>query len=429
MCVRFSNAGNELAVGCCSDKTFTVRIYDAESGALRCDLRPPHASVVYDVQWSRDDRHVITASADGTSRVWRVSDGEGEEGAAAAGQAPLPRLVATLQHRPPIYVYCVALPWMEEEEDDEAAAKKQPPQLPVITGGYDGGLRLWDGLKGKELGLVGGQVFHDSHVNTVVVDRRNGRLYSGDGIGVVIVWKRLDGGGRGGYGVLHRIINPDLDGKPITSLAVHPTRRKGQLLVLAQGNVLRLIDLYTYRCVHAGYSHVSAATSRIRAAFSPDGRYVVAGSEDGRLRAWEAQSGRSVLAHNSPARALGFTEPLVDVAWHPRQHVLAMAAYGENMPVLLYYSEKGDGDDEEEAAAAAETGEEEAGSRRASGADARRPLDATAAAKEDSRMMARLAELKAKWMTSTSSPAPPESKGAGEEKGEEKGGAAGAAEK
>lgn len=95
---------------------------------------------------------------------------------------------------------------------------------------------------------------HESHVNAIVYDSRNSRLYSGDGAGVIVVWRR-GGGGQGGvedYGILRKVQHADLIGKAITSLALAPRLRRGQLLVQAHGNTLRLLDLGTYRVMRMG---------------------------------------------------------------------------------------------------------------------------------------------------------------------------------
>ncbi|CAN0248168.1 unnamed protein product, partial [Laminaria digitata] len=31
---------------------------------------------------------------------------------------------------------------------------------------------------------------HESHVNTIVYDPKSSRLYSGDGVGAIVVWRR-----------------------------------------------------------------------------------------------------------------------------------------------------------------------------------------------------------------------------------------------
>ncbi|CAN0086365.1 unnamed protein product, partial [Ectocarpus sp. 8 AP-2014] len=46
--------------------------------------------------------------------------------------------------------------------------------------------------------------------------------------------------------------------------------------------------------VNPGFAGGATAESLIRASFSPDGRFVVSGSETGRVRVWEAQEGKRV---------------------------------------------------------------------------------------------------------------------------------------
>lgn len=51
------------------------------------------------------------------------------------------------------------------------------------------------------------KVVHDSHVNAIVYDAKNDRLYSGDGAGTIVVWRRgSDGQGVEDYGVLRKVI-------------------------------------------------------------------------------------------------------------------------------------------------------------------------------------------------------------------------------
>lgn len=297
--VRFSNSGRQLAVACCSDKVFVVRIYNPETGHLSHELRPAHFSVIYEVRWSDDDRHLISASGDGTCHIWRINAfpylgeddlavgdaaeaGEppaaGGEEAAAASTSKLPQRVMTLQHCPPCYIYCAdfvrgSVTNSSPSSSPKAGGKHETPTMAALTGAFDASVRMWDVVQGRELGLLGGTILHDRYVNAITMDKRTARIYTGDGEGVVVVWKRNgDPCDPKSYSVLNRLKHPDLGGKPLASLMVHPRRRKGQLLVLAQQNCMRLVDLYTYRSANGGYPGVKCRQSKSTAIFSPDGR-------------------------------------------------------------------------------------------------------------------------------------------------------------
>ncbi|CAM9948052.1 unnamed protein product [Discosporangium mesarthrocarpum] len=264
----------------------------------------------------------------------------------ATGGGGEPMLLCTLQHVPPTFVYDAIFQPLAIDASRTAHVPGKPHSWSgeecslVVTGAYDHHLRLWDigeisaGGQGTELGTLSGKVVHESHVNAIVYDAKNGRLYSGDGGGLIVVWRRTAKGRQpNAYSVLRKVRHPDIDGKSITSLALAPRLRRGQLLVQAHGNTLRLFDLSTYQLINPGYAGGAATGSLVRASFSPDGRYVVSGSEEGRLRVWDSQGGKRV---QGALQVLGMACALRDVAWHPSQHVIAMAGYGQDAPVLLY---------------------------------------------------------------------------------------------
>eukprot|EP00903_Cladosiphon_okamuranus_P011632 g10941.t1 len=382
--LAFSGSGTLLAAACCDDPLpgrFPIRLIDSETGRCRLELKG-HASMVYSLAWSPGDSLLLSASADGTAKVWRISGGSDAEGIRKGGffsggssgnaEAPAseeglltttrrggrdeqPRLVCVLQHAPPCFVYAAVFQPAEVVDRSRGAAADHAPSSEanecalVVTGAYDRRLRLWDiaaataaavGGRGDMLGTLSSKAVHESHVNAIVYDAKNSRLYSGDGAGVIVVWRRGGGGqGRGGaedYGILRKVQHADLIGKAITSLALAPRLRRGQLLVQAHGNTLRLLDLSTYQLVNPGFAGGATAESLIRASFSPDGRFVVSGSEKGQVRVWEAQEGKRV---RTPLQSLGTACCLRNVAWHPRQHVLALSGYGQDAPVLLYCGE------------------------------------------------------------------------------------------
>jgi WD40 repeat protein len=389
-CAKFSNGGDCLAVATSDDPLpgqSCICLLDTDSGQMRCRLSG-HKGVVYDVSWSDDDCLLLSAGADGTARVWRIGKlGPENESSSTtlasdraggvAGNVSHSCLGVVLQHSPPTFVYCglfspttspavstsnstasLGASIFEQERDEvmpsAATVSVASTPLPILTGAFDGNIHLWNSQTGQALGVLdGGHGGHKSHVNAMTRDCRSGRVYSGDGSGVVLIWRRS---GTGllptDYTVLRRIAHAEMKGRAITGLEMAPRRRRAQLLIASRGNVLRLFDLSTYQLVHAGFPGASLGRTMIRARFSPDGKFVVCGSEDGRLRLWEAQTGRRI---RSKAATASLNVPLRDVCWHPLQHTVALIGHGPDVPILLYYSERGSavedpGDDATDAA-------------------------------------------------------------------------------
>ena len=280
MTVRFSNRGDLLAIACCEDITFPIRLYHLESpegAVLLCEL-DGHHSVVYELCWSADDRFLVSASADGTAKVWCVPWNKGSHGETAAADATSDAAgqaaegddadptshakaphstamrtspYAVLQHSPPCFVYSAA--FVPHAGAGESARRGAPPH--VVTGGFDGQVRFWDGQSGELLGMLededeaekdahkrrtstaaptgvdsGPRRPHSQHVNAIVVGS-SGKVYTADSAGASAVWKRVGAGTKTQHFAYRSLRCDELLGKAITSLALHPTRRLPRLLV------------------------------------------------------------------------------------------------------------------------------------------------------------------------------------------------------
>lgn len=165
-------------------------------------------------------------------------------------------------------------------------------------------------------------------------------MITADAAGVICLWDCSTGRADSplSYSLLREFRPTAFRGVPIVSMRIRPGHSTTQLLVMGQSNLLRLFDLSTYNVIRA-YPNASCERSRLEAVFSPDGRFIAAGSENGLLCLWDTDSAAVI-----PARAtstggqkvlLGFPSVLLAVAWSPTSHVIAMGACGLEYPVLL----------------------------------------------------------------------------------------------
>ncbi|KAK1793337.1 hypothetical protein P4O66_011725, partial [Electrophorus voltai] len=279
-------------------------VYEIPSGKVLASFNG-HLNIVYDLCWTRDDGYLLSASSDGTVRVWNV------ERLQALAQKILPH---------PSFLYCVQChPHMQNL---------------VVTAGYDGLLRVWN-LDVKD---VNGQLLqefegHKTFVNAMCFDSEGTRMFSADSAGLIIVWNtKTEPESRHGptrhWNIEKQIRESDLNGIPINSLEVHPNGRR--LLVHAKDSVLRVMDLR----ILAVKKYIGATnyTERINSTFSPCGGFIYSGSEDGLAYVWNAETGDQVAVYSE----LGYPTALRGVAYHPHEHMVAFCAFGQSQPIHLY---------------------------------------------------------------------------------------------
>jgi jouberin len=74
--ISFSNLGKYLAMACTMSNGKTIiKIADVENGQMKVILRGHH-DLVHDMSWSQDDNYLVSASADGSAKVWDLRNKE-----------------------------------------------------------------------------------------------------------------------------------------------------------------------------------------------------------------------------------------------------------------------------------------------------------------------------------------------------------------
>ncbi|NXJ80964.1 AHI1 protein, partial [Trogon melanurus] len=298
-CIRFSHDGKTLAAACAGRNGYPIVLYEIPSGQFLREFYG-HFNIVYDLCWSKDNQYLLTASSDGTVRMWRIE----MQAASAVRVFPHPSFVYTAKYHP------VA-------------------DSLVVTGCYDSVIRIWNAnvkeIHGQLLQELDG---HKSFINTLCFDAEGLHMFSGDSSGLIIVWDTSVKGSSQHWRINKEIQENDLKGTPINHLEVHPNGRR--LLIHAKDSTLRIMDLR----ILATKKYIGATNYRekIHSTLTPCGTFLFSGSEDGKAYVWNPETGDQVAIYSE----LSFTSPLRDVAFHPHEHMVSFCAFGQNQPILVY---------------------------------------------------------------------------------------------
>ncbi|KAL4236261.1 Jouberin [Mactra antiquata] len=304
--IRFSHDGRKIACACHGKDGYPILVYEVPSGSLKGKFLG-HFGIVYDLCWSKTDTLLLSASSDGTARVWDLEEfGERQQ-----------RL---LPH--PAFVYC----------------SQFHPRVDTIavTGGYDQVIRVWD--VGDDSGKLDLRQELDDHVglvNSVCFSEDGQKMYSADSVGVIIIWNSFftempsKRGVARDWTVFMKIEDPEMKGTAINYITLHPRERR--LLVHCRDNIIRMFDLRIQRVMQK-YIGALNFRERIRSSITPCGSFIFSGSEDNFAYAWNTDTGDQVLMYSE----LNYQYPVTDVHYHPRDHMVAFCSLGENHPVLIY---------------------------------------------------------------------------------------------
>jgi WD40 repeat protein len=306
--VAFSSDGKRVISGSNDE---TVRIWDAQTGVVVAGpfQHEGNNQWVTSVAFSHDGRQFTSACGDKMVRVWDVQTGAvvagpftGHGGASLSFSHDGKRVVSGSRDRT-IRIWdtqtgaFIAGPF-EGHSDVVTSVALSHDSKRVASGSEDRTIRIWDAETGT---LVAGPFDgHENSVKAVAFSQDGQRVVSGAGDGTVRIWSVQTGalvaGPFKGHSNLITSVAFSPDGKRIASGAFDKT--------------VRIWDAQTSIVTVPG--PVDGHRGAVRSvAFSQDGKWLASGSRDKTVRVWNAQTGAIAVGplngHSHLVRSIAFS--------------------------------------------------------------------------------------------------------------------------
>jgi WD40 repeat protein len=295
----------------------TARVWSAE-GSSPAVVLAGHEGPVVEAAFSPDGTRILTGSEDGTAGVWRA-DGSGEpivlrgheDAVEAASFSPDGTRIVTGSEDGTARVWSAdgsgAPVVLRGHEDAIETAAFSPDGTRIVTASRDGTARVWsaDG-SGEALILVG----HEGSLAMAAFSPDGARVVTAAADGKARVWTLdgssqpvvLEGGGIGSFVLVETaVFSPDGSQVAVVTLTASPNSMVRIWNADGSGDPVVLPHQFGIR----------ATGGVLTAAFSPDGTRIVTASVDGTARVWNADgSGEPIVLR-------GHEGSVVSVAFSP----------------------------------------------------------------------------------------------------------------
>jgi len=239
-----------------------------------------HESWVFCAAFSLDGSRIVTASGDGTAKVWDATTG-------------------------------TVLFTIDGHKEVVNAAAFSPDGARIVTASADKTARLWDAVCGKEVGALVG---HTDRVYCAAFSPDGRRVVTGCADGTARVWDTDTGTALltlAGHANWESALSFGSDGAELLTILGHANHVNtvsfspdgSRIATASSDKTARIWDAATGAELVVLRGHANYVNA---AAFSPDGSRVATASTDGTARVWDAKTGKARLALRGHTDAVFF---------------------------------------------------------------------------------------------------------------------------
>lgn len=315
-----------LAIGLVMLVLTTIWIFQNFAYPPTISLKPlrkwkAHRGLITNLVFSQDKQFLVSASWDGKVKVWKVISNEvsGEirhsNPVRFVSLSPDGKLLATSSYDPMIRIWRfedgALVRELKGHKDWVHAALFSPDSQFLVSASKDSTIKIWKVSNGQLVRTLTG---HSKAVITLAFSPDGKLLASGSEDGTVKIWQFPDG-------KLMKTLVGDMLGYSVNRVAFSP---EGKFLAggcmaikiwnIPEGQLVKTLIGHKY-----GLSGIT---------FSPDGRYLISASSDGRVKVWAIENGKVVWEWKD------LRAPLSDLAVN-LDYALRLYRYGFSLNRLI----------------------------------------------------------------------------------------------